>query len=256
MGKRYILIITFFISINVLAQETDFSNNWKNILIHDQYFTTLDLDDYLNLDLSPAISNKDFSGYSLQTYTGVFGPLYRRIDFFFEAMKDTNNQTIYHIIGKNKLNKNIRPISGTLKLLEVRKQSAFPELNYPYMAIFEFNLKEPSTKSGDGEFTGIASILFFNNEDGISWYLSDGGDFNDYSNVFVGVWKRYNSKTSRKCIFAYDVIDIYFKLPFCNDFYINPDPEYEHEYKINEKFYPYGWSDFYMENKKVVEWWK
>lgn len=238
-------------------QTIDYSENWKDILLNDKYFTTIESNEFLELDLSPAISNNDTYSkhYFLRTYTGVFGPRYYRIDFFFKVKKDKNDKTIYRAIGKSKFKSNIRPITGELKLLAVRRQRDWPRWRNPYLCIFEYNFNEPGTKPGDGQFTGIASILVRLENNVVSCFHADGPDFREYANVFVGIWKKYGSDNIRRCIFSYDVVDLYFKLPFCDDLYILPTPDIEHEYELNEKYFPYGWSDYYSGNTKDV-WWK
>ena len=111
----------FLFSNKGFMQIIDYSEQWKNSLLNNKYFTTVNINEFLNYDLSSAISNDDNNSlyYLLRTYTGVFGSNYRRIDFFIKVIKDNNNGLIYHAEGKNKFNSNIRPIKGVLKLLEV-----------------------------------------------------------------------------------------------------------------------------------------
>lgn len=258
MKVKIIIVITLLFKTKIFMQTIDYSQNWKEELLNDEFFNTIKVEEFLNLDLSPAISNDDTGSkyYALRSYTGVFGSNYYRIDFFFKVKKDENDNTIYHAVGKSKFKSNIRPINGEMKLVAVRRQSVWPRWKNPYLCIFEYNFKEPGTKPGDGQFEGIASILVGFEDDSVSCFLTDGPDFKEYTNVFVGIWKKYNSDSIIKCIFSYDVVDLYFKLPFCDDLYILPDPEIEHEYELNKKYFPYGWSDYYSDNNNRDVWWK
>jgi hypothetical protein len=238
-------------------QTIDHGKDWKLSLQNDKYFTTENLDKFIHLDLSPAISNNDaFSHYLLRTYTGILGQHFRRIDFFIKVSKIINDNINYSVIGKYKFNSIVKPLKGNLKLLEIRKQIIWPDLNEPYLAIFEYTFYETDTISSGSIFKGFASILFRIENNIISCFLTDGPDFINYRNVFVGIWKENNSENIQNCIFSFRVVELYFKLPFCDNLYFLPNSEYQHQYEINKKYLQYGWSDYSYSQYNEDAWWK
>lgn len=77
-------------------------------------------------DLAPLWQNADSSYRSTPVYEGFFGPDHYHFAMAFTQVKrDPANPAVYHVRGKSRYRKNIRPFSGTLT---VRK---LVDLSYP-----------------------------------------------------------------------------------------------------------------------------
>ena len=77
-------------------------------------------------DLAALWQNADSSARSSPVYEGFFGPDHYHFAMVFTQVKrDPANPAVYHVLGKSRYRKNIRPFSGTLT---VRK---LVDLSYP-----------------------------------------------------------------------------------------------------------------------------
>jgi len=251
-----ILIITvhFFLFLNAYSDEIDYSEHWKETLLNDTCFIDLDSATYKNYDFSYVLSNIDKPLFIRRRYIGIFGPKYRRIEFFFVANRDQSDPYNYIIQGKSKLGDNIRPINGNITLLAVREEKCY-DVGAP-LAVFSYEIKESGTKEGDGVYKGILSVMFVFDDDGIRFFTPCDGSYHEYFHKFVGVWERYNSSVKNKCIFSYDVAGFFMKLPYCEELIRSSDGDW-YVYEIEDKFKQYGWENYENEGGYNIEcWWK
>ena len=71
----------------VFCQNINYGTEWRKYLAKDsKYWLKMELKQFALFDLSPLISN-DEKSFLRATYTGIFGPEYRRIDFYIQAKK-------------------------------------------------------------------------------------------------------------------------------------------------------------------------
>jgi hypothetical protein len=252
MKTLKIIIFGLLITTKVLGQNTDFSSKWTDSIKTTEGFKEVSTSTFENFDLSELISNQiRFSNDPISSYTGVFGPNFRRIDFHLKLEK---SQGKYSVSGFSKLGENMRPLTGEMELttLLLRKQEYITDSLF--IGIFKYQLKEPGDRDGDGTFQGTFALVFFKDDDSLQFFKTSSGDEPNFTNTFVGTWKRNNSTTERKVIFSFHPAGLYEKLPYCNTFYENRD-ENDDFYYINEKYLNFDWSDFdYNGNKSI--WWK
>lgn len=232
------------------GQLPEISMKWEEEIVGK--FETASIDDYTSYDYSAILSNQmRFEGDPWSTYIGVFGPNHRRIDFLITAEK-VNDMT-YAINGKSKLGSNIRELTGKIRIRRILHTKWIP-----LILLFDYELKEPGDKNGDGVFVGIGSVLFTLKEGKPKLFWSESGDFRTYNNMFVGVWNRYNSDVSRECIFTFNPSGTYTQLPFREYLYkdFKKEDECKCYYEIKDEFRKYGWKNYDDSNSKKENWWK
>lgn len=248
-----IITVQIFLASDVYGNEIDFSRRWKETLLNDTCFVNLDSAEYKDYDFSYVLSNIDNPGFLRRSYIGIFGPNYRRIEFFFQAERDRSDPYNYIIQGKSKLGDNIRPINGNITLLAVREEKCY-EVWAP-LAIFSYEIKEPGTKEGDGVYKGVLSVMFVFDDDGIRFFTPSDGSYYQYFHKFVGTWERYNSNVRNKCIFSYEVAGFFMKLPYCEELIKSSEDDW-YVYEIKDEFKQYGWEDYDYEDYDIECWWK
>lgn len=196
--------------------------------IYFNKFDTLENQDkFLQLLNNFDLSNK-FSGF----FIGVFGKSYRKIDFYINVQKINSKTNYYTVKGKNKLDNNIKPINGYIRVTKVTKVIPNP---YPreentkdkslHILICKYEFKEPGDIKGGGVYFGYISLVdYFDSGTKKPYNFGFTTDYSEYVKVFVGNWKNYKSKSLKKCIFTQWVCCVN-ELPFCKDFYYYPKDE-------------------------------
>lgn len=252
MNKLRFIIFGLLLTTKALCQKTDFSSKWADSIMMVKGFNETPISAFETKDFSELISNQlRFSNDPISSYTGVFGPNFRRIDFHLHVQKSEGK---YLVSGFSKLGENVRPLTGELDLMTVllRKQEYITDSLF--IGIFNCILKEPGNRNGDGVFEGGFALVFFKGEIGIQFFKTSSGDEPNFTNTFVGTWKRNNSTTERKVVFSFHPAGLYEKLPFSDEFY-EIDGENGDFYLINKKYMEFDWSDFDYSGKKLI-WWK
>lgn len=123
-----------------------------------------------------------------------------------------------------------------------------------YIGLFDCKLEESGDRDGDGIFEGIFTTVFYIKDNEVQLYKTSSGDEPNFTNTFVGKWKRNNSNVERKVIFSFHPAGLYEKLPFCDEIYTNK--EFNDDYNvIKPEFGEFGWND-YDYTKKKTDWWK
>ncbi|MCB2196468.1 MAG: hypothetical protein KQH79_11460 [Bacteroidetes bacterium] len=246
------ILIGLFFSFCLKSQEVDLSKNWTNEVISTSGFSEFDKSRIDKLDLSSILSNQlRFEKDPISTYIGIFGPNYRRIDFHLKAEKKVNE---YVIVGKSKLGENVRELNGVMKLEKVllRKQNYITDSLY--IGLFNCVLNEPGDKNGDGVFSGVFAVVFYMNNGKVQLFKTSSGDEPNFTNTFVGKWKRYNSEVERKVIFSFRPAGLYESLPFCDELYSIKDGNDDY-LVIKDKFVQFGWENFDYKGRKT-DWWQ
>jgi hypothetical protein len=253
---KTLVIIISLLSFNWLLPETPtISENWKKEALKNfQTYIISDTKELYSYDFSSILHRVSYGIANTNTYTGVFGPKNRRIDFYLTFEK--KNINTYKVKGKSKLGDNIREISGEVQLLEAVKLNLAGYRSPAHIVWFEYKLNEPGNRDGDGCFIGIGSIVF-TIEDGKPKALwSESGDLREYNNMFVGVWNRYNSDVSRECIFNFFPSGLYNKLPYRDNLYIKDEDSEYNRFKIRDEFEQSGWENYRDNKSGETKWWE
>lgn len=248
---KYIFILTLALSLfNIRTNGQELANKWANSVSNTEGFQEIDISKFDNWDFSNVLSNQPQNN-PLSTYIGVFGPNYRRMDFYLEVSK---NDGTYEVTGKSKLGNNIQNLNGEFKLLKTfyRKQDYIADTLY--IGLFSCKLREPGTKDGDGEFMGTFSVVFYHANNQIQIFKTSSGDEPAFTNTFVGTWKLYNSEVARTVIFSFHPAGLYERLPYCEPLYTIKGMNDDYTI-IKDEFVQYGWEDFNYKGQKT-NWWK
>lgn len=180
------------------------------------------------------LDNYDISKHFGQFLVGVFGDNYRKIDFYLKVVKDPSKPNFYVANGKNRLDKNIRPISGYIQITRVSKPIYSPYVPHEerfknkslHILVCRYEFKEPGDAVGDGVFWGYVSIIdYFDLDTQKPNSVNFVSDYVDFVKMFVGNWKNYETEEIKKCIFSTDVCCVH-ELPYCRDFYYYPKDEF------------------------------
>ena len=86
--------------------------NWRSVLHDVSDFESKNISHFASHDFSRLISNRDAAEQDpMSSYEGVFGPRYRRIDFYIQAKRESEQR--YQITGKSRLGKIFEHFPGT-----------------------------------------------------------------------------------------------------------------------------------------------
>lgn len=250
MNYRYFVPILIIVGNELFAQVPKISRDWEQSTLNG--YSKIDKVKFLKLDYSNVLSNQlRFEGDPWSTYVGVFGPKNKRIDFHITVSKTTKADT-YHVQGKSRLGNNIRDLTGEIRLLNVLETTSAGNI-----VTFQYKIKEPGDKDGDGIFIGIGACMFYLEGNKPYIYWSESGEFREFNNMFVGIWTKYNSKISNECIFSFNVSGTYTALPYRDNFYkeFESDDECKCSYEIKDEFKQYGWQDYEKSNRYKDSWW-
>ena len=199
--------------------------------------------------MSHIISNQlRFESDPISTYVGVFGPNFSRIDFHIIAKKEEDS---YSITGVSRLGTNIRPLKGEMVLSKLLIAPNYL-VDSLYIGLFDCKLSEPGDKSGDGEFVGVFTLIFYHDDKDLQFYSTASGEPPTFTNTFIGSWSKYNSSIKRRCIFSFHVAGLYKALPYCEELY---DYEFEDRTKIKEKYVQFGWKNYPLNRGNKTNWW-
>lgn len=250
MKLNFILILVFSLS-NLQTNGQLLADKWANTLSNSEGFQEIDNSRFANWDFSEILSNQSrFEGDPISTYVGVFGSKFRRIDFHLEASK---NEGLYEVIGKSKLGNNIQSLSGKIELVKILLRRQEYITDSLYIGIFNYDLREPGIKDGDGCFSGTLALVFYKKDNNPQLFNTSSGDEPSFTNTFVGTWKRYNSEVERSVIFSFHAAGLYEGLPYCEGLYTFDEND---DYKIiKDEYVNYGWENYNYKGKKS-DWWK
>lgn len=173
-------------------------------------------------ELSESFLKFDFSNVWLTDFKpiGFIGENYQRFYIHFDSItKDDSSPKRYQVCGKTKVKNNVCNFRGKIDLLSIRPlnedlrlilndqakkygdEEVMNRTNYPtYVLIAKYSFYEDKEQSYSGVFTGLLKSNFYIKRD--SLFFDDlNKDFSDgYSNnQFVGTWKMYDYKISKKC---------------------------------------------------------
>jgi len=280
--KKILSILIILIYTNSIAQELtsfDLENNETNFDPYyngnvSKYFDEKQADfskEYLkfqteNLSKISTDNTEKIRAYKFDTdsllntgdfeQNGIIGLNYKRIRIHISHTKQIDKKLEFTIIGKSNVSGNICDFRGTLKILKVYEITENYDFPGQASLFAEYEFYEDHTQKHVGTFKGTfeCSILIDHNTKEIkfdeSFKVADGY----YNRTYVGVWKSYNSKTVKKCIWGD------YRLPFTFDFDYG-----DGEMMVNPKYVNNGWKTFnnsseyeYSEGKIRLkkQWWK
>jgi len=259
MTPKAILLVLCCVSVQLLTAQGD-SQKFKNDYLQSEYVSkTEEKQKFLSNDFS-----KLWTTTSNENILGFIGTNYQRFYIkFLTVSKDPNNPDTYNVTGKDKVKTNICDLTGTLKILNIRRNTEMEEIVdntvKNYCMLISYTLKENPSQKFVGTFEGIAQCNFYlDAQNKIHYYDPNevGGD-EFGNNGFVGTWKSYDGKYNKPCNWG-DA-----RIPYSGDLdsgaaYFSPDEKYENN----------GWQNYVASleydtpaSKKALQieksaWWK
>lgn len=191
----------------------------------------------------------DFSHVWMQTSSlyvyGIIGEEHQRIEVkLLGITRDNENPETYLVTGRSRVKDNICDFTGKIELTTIY------ELKELHFGIDD----EFASRKIQSQGIAVASYCFYESKDqrasGIfkgklysKWYLDAEGNIkydniefrrdNYMNNAFIGNWKSYRSRQTKKCNWAD------YRVPLANqDFDIGAA-----EFSVSKKYWPYGWAD-------------
>lgn len=249
---RILVVLNFFQLCTQPSIGQGFAVQWIDSVSNYEGFHEIDKSNFNDLNFSSILSNQSrIENDPLSTYTGVFGPKFRRIDFYWVVSK---SNSVYLVNGKSKLGENIQNLTGELRLIKTlfRKQSYISDTLF--IGLFDCTLQGPGNKTGDGAFVGVFTLVFYLKNGDPQIFKTDSGDPPSFTNTFVGMWTQYNSDVTRNVIFSFNPAGLYERLPYCDIIYTYNDINDDYSL-IKEEYRQFGWEDFDYKGRKS-DWWK
>lgn len=188
-NRNWLLIILF--SVSLLAQEKVMSVYSDVINIDDEIVPTRqNIDEISGIDVSQFwIDNPEERRF------GFIGENYQRLRLkFLSIEKDPSNSLRYILRGKSKVAENICSFTGEFI---IKDSFYYRALEYPEgdsgILVGEYHLKEDSTESHSGVFTGVFATYWYKDSTGIIKYNNRGDVAASYcNNQFLGKWNSYS----------------------------------------------------------------
>ena len=257
--KKLLTIIIVFATGLLNAQTDNKTKIWTDSILKNRNFEKVNISSLKlkNLDKIVSCENR-FENDPKLFYSGIFGESYKRIDFYLSATFANDSLNLLSVSGFDRLGKNIRPLSGYMRVSDVLKYRETYGDGKVYLVILDCKLYESGTNDLDGYFTGIYTLVLISNETGYDWFYSESGDFREFGNVFIGNWRNYNSNILKSTLFSYRPIGLYSELPLSAEFYKHGENE---DYVLpKDKYVSNGWKDFTEDLKNNNEllknkWW-
>jgi len=192
------------------AEGMEESSKWANEILSDQILT--------KEEIKGTIEEYDFSELFAHTEDsfifGFIGENFQRIRIHFAMVKRIEKHANqYEVEGKTKVKNNVCDFNGTITITTGRKQAkeriierildhdekVASSIALRGVIVSDCEFRENPNQKSAGVFKGKLATYFYIDQSGIIHY----DDLNDYSdryfnNGFVGVWKSYNSKLTKK----------------------------------------------------------
>jgi hypothetical protein len=189
-------------------------------------------------------------------YNGFYGTDHYRIEMYFASVtKDAQKPNVYHVKGKSRFKKNVKPFTGTITLYEAeplhdksvsKKELKARKISQLYASSGTFEFTEDSTYSNAGVFRGKVYVNFASYTDRTSrlWFFSEKGKTRGAGFLFDGEWANYKTGKTKPILLPSDIFMIANSL--LTDFKIGG-----RGVEINPKYRKLGWDSFWQNE----EWW-
>lgn len=187
---------------------------------------------------------------------GVIGLDCKRIKIHISNVtKESKDNLLYRVVGKSNVGGNICDFSGQIKLIHAYQTESDAGYEFSGNLFAEYVFYEDKSQNHVGTFQGIFECFFYLDRKNKKALLDESADIADgyFNRTYVGTWKGYNSKTTKKCIWGD------YRLPFTFDFDCG-----DGEMIICDKYVQNGWATFNSGdeyefiNEKVIikdKWW-
>lgn len=250
--KKLLTIIIAFATGLLYAQSDNKAKIWTDSILKNRDFEKINISSLQLRSLDRIVSCENrFENDPRLFYSGIFGESYNRIDFYLSATFANDSLNLLLVTGFDRMEKIIKPLSGFMRISDVLKHKEIYGEKNVYLVIFDCKLYESGSNDSDGYFTGIYTLVLISNETDYELYYSESGDFREFSNVFIGNWRKYNSNIIKSTLFSYKPIGLYSELPLSAEFYQHTDNE---DYVLpKDKYVSNGWTDYNTEIKN--KWW-
>jgi hypothetical protein len=214
-----------------------------------EYYAVMSCRHVNHPDSLPQFLNYDCSSIWLsgeEQENGIIGLNYQRIRIHIDKVKKSKtNPTIYIVSGKSNVNGNICIFKGELKLLNLYISDCEDTLVKCGELFGSYKFIEDTSQINSGIFTGIMECFVIVDNLKSKLYLDESSSGADgyWNRSFIGTWKDYKTKKTKKCIWGD------YRLPFVFDFDCGDGEMIPcDKYKMN------GWESF---NKgSEPKWWK
>lgn len=189
-------------------------------------------------------------------YNGFYGTDHYRIEMYFASItKDSQKPHVYHVKGKSRFKKSVKPFTGTITLHQAqtlhdksvsKKDLKARKISQLYASSGTFEFKEDSTYSNAGVFKGRVYVDFSIHTDRTSrlWFFSEKGKTRGAGFLFDGEWTDYKTGKTKPILLPSNIFTIANSL--LTNFEIGG-----RSVEINPKYRKLGWDSFW-ENE---EWW-
>lgn len=249
---RKLLTIIVFATGLLYAQTDNKAKTWTDLILKNKDFEKVNISslNLKNLDKIVSCENRLENDPKL-FYSGIFGDSYKRIDFYLSTKFVNDSLNLLSVSGFDRLEKNIRPLVGYMRVSDVLKYREVHGESKVYIIILDCKLYEPGSIDSDGYFTGIYTLVLISNGIDCDWFYSESGDFREFCNVFIGNWRKYNSNIIESTLFSFRPIGLYSELPLSSEFYKHTENE---DYALPKaKYMSNGWKNYNEELKN--KWW-
>lgn len=239
MRKIYFSTSMLLISIQLLGQKIDYSQDWLNQIENPKSESQIlksenMVNKYKSFDFTSLILPKT-------EFLGFIGNDYQRIYINFTSVKKATNPSLYSVSGNSLVLNNKCDFTGIIEIEQIREYKALhlgadnklkdQGIKAQGALIGKYSFKENKTQAHSGEFAGVMTLY---------WYLDKNGtllydDIRIYSdeyrnNQYVGIWKDYLTKKAKTCNWGE------YRIPFSGDLDYGAA-----EFSPREKYYDKGW---------------
>lgn len=261
ISKFTFIYLFIFLAINLYAQQSSQINEWQNEILADENLSKKESkNNFIKYDFAPLWTHTENSAV-----VGFIGSDYQHIRVkIISVAKDKKNSDIYNISGKSLVKNNLCSFSGTMKISKIR---LYDQMHWGVDDEYKNRgVKKQGLLIGNYNFTekGCNSSGVFEGRFASYWYLDKNGkvkyddidsEGDGYSNnLFAGIWKSNNGKTTKICNWGD------YRIPISGNLDIGAG-----EFSPDRKYLKFGWQtyhDAYFNNNQNAvneeerKWWK
>ena len=213
------------------------------------------------LDFEDVIHGEDTRICERHEILGFIGDNYQRFYIhFISVIQNPTNPYEYFAYGKTKVKENICSFQGVIKISKSRiyKECLIPFYKEGYIEC-EVNLYEDRKQNAAGFFVGKLISNFVIDDKGVFRYDALESFSDSFcNNQFIGIWKSYKTKTSKKCHWGD------YRIPESGDLDIGAG-----YFSVNDEYVKNGWESYRAawgsdtdpevlkaRQKEEEQWWK